>query len=183
MKNIKYLLLTIVLFSTSCHRAENYHISQNNIYIDCQTIWQKIDILNQNKQKIEAKNKFSFSNMMVIPALVRTYKLTISLKKIDEELIKLKKLSITKNCKKNLQLNNNPYNNRGFPANFNNPNYSSYPNQNYQLNNRPSNNDYNYKNNSSSTNYPSQNYQPNNYPYNKEHGSDPIGSYYIKQFR
>ena len=185
MKNIKYLLLIVVFLSTSCHRAENYHISRNNIQTNCQTIWQKINLLNQQKQQIETHNKFSFANMMIFPALIKTYKLTISAKKIDKNLIELNKLSITKNCKKNLRLNNNPYNNMNYPANLNNSNYPNYLDQNYQLNHSPYNNNNNYQDNRypSYINNSNQNYQPNNYPYNKEQGSDPIGSYYLKQLR
>ena len=171
MRNLKKIFLIVTIFLHSCHSAEDYRHSRNNLNINCQTIEEELYNLSIEEQKIAQMNKFSFSNMLVLPAIIRTFKIIRNGDKIKQQKDKYKNLKIAKNCSAK---ETNSTNKSGYPYNQASPSnsYTNYQGQNYNMNNqynysgqKPNyNNSYNYQSNNLATqgnnyNQPNHNYQ------------------------
>ena len=96
MKNFNYIFLAFTIFLYSCHSSEDYRHSRKNMHIDCQTIEQELNILYAKQQQIDNMDKFSFSNMLVIPAIIRTIKITSQRTEVEQKLDQYKNLKSLK---------------------------------------------------------------------------------------
>lgn len=190
MRNLKFFFLIVTIFLHSCHSAADYRHSRNNLNINCQTIEEKLYNLSIEEQKIAQMNKFSFSNILVLPAIIRTFKIIRNDDKIKQQKYKYKNLKIAKNCSAK---KTNSTNKSGYPYNQASPSNSSanYQGQNHNMNNQHNysgqehnyNNSYNYQSNNLATqgnnyNQPNHNYQNNSQTMQGNYYNQPVNQQY-----
>ena len=173
-KIILYILISVI---SSCGYKHDYNLMPKREHVnnDCAIIQQKLDRLHKKKQNFSKNDKFSFKNMLVLPAILQTARNWNGPKKITQEITALKNASIAKKCNSYKHTPNKKFNNT---QNLNNTQNTPSINNNY-LDNYYS---YQDQNNSYGNSYsPPNTYYDNSYDHSNQYFEESFNNNYNQQ--